>query len=136
MAYYTKEEIEVRKRFMEELDGTYAGMCCLHCKLNAATIFPATYNTRRVPVLLILAIPCLLPRTDGSHSTGMGNRDKEFMDHIKVDFKEVPADLTDPAHEFDKLNPSPAEQVPERLVYPKMVSILIKCQRAVFFSIP
>ena len=37
--------------------------------------------------------------------TGMGNRDKEFMDNVKVDLNTVPSNLEDPANEYEELNP-------------------------------
>ena len=42
--------------------------------------------------------------------TGMGNRDKEFMDNVKVDLHSVPSKLEDPEKEYDALAPKPAVQ--------------------------
>ena len=34
----------------------------------------------------------------------MGNRDKEFMDNIRVDLRVLPSKLSDPEREYDQLN--------------------------------
>lgn len=57
---------------------------------------------------------------DGPHMTGMGNRDKEFMDNVKVDLHSVPSKLEDPEKEYDALAPKPAVQE-EKKEAPKVV---------------